>query len=344
MSIRSAIVARGLAVAALMIAAAPAGVSGQEPKKIPVVVRMGDVSINKIPFLVALDKGLYAKNGLDVTMIPFSASAAKVHGIPDTVSADLRKLESKWNFSIGGGAPGMVGKARSSEPDDRVILATTDHVVRWHIIARKGIDRLEDLKGKRVAISDLAACSGTVGLILAERMGWNPVQDIAFLEGNYSIAPVQKGWADALIAYEVPLALGRAAGFRAMNVDLRSWNEPIPCSGIWASKAWAHQNKDTVMRFLKSVVEAIALMKADKGVASQSMATWYAIKDSEVQGIIYEGAAEMPRKPYPAVDGIKRAMKLYDSLAMRRFKPEDFYDDSFMKELDASGFIDALYR
>jgi len=37
-------------------------------------------------------------------------------------------------------------------------------------------------------------------------------------------------------------------------------------------------------------------------------------------------------------------MELYDSAAMRRFKPEDFYDDSFMKELDESGFIDSLYR
>jgi hypothetical protein len=29
---------------------------------------------------------------------------------------------------------------------------------------------------------------------------------------------------------------------------------------------------------------------------------------------------------------------------MRRFKAEDFYDDSFMKELEASGFIDNLYK
>jgi hypothetical protein len=29
---------------------------------------------------------------------------------------------------------------------------------------------------------------------------------------------------------------------------------------------------------------------------------------------------------------------------MRRFKAEDFYDDTFMKELDQSGFIDNLYK
>ena len=51
----------------------------------------------------------------------------------------------------------------------------------------------------------------------------------------------------------------------------------------------------------------------------------------------------MERKPYPSIEGIKKAMQLYDSAAMRRFKPEDFYDSSYMKELDDSGFLDKLY-
>ena len=321
-------------------------IQAQEQGKIPVIVRMSDVSINKVVFLVALDQGLYAKNGLDVTMIPFSESAARVHGVPEKASAEVRALASKAHFSIGGGAPGMIAKVRVSEPNDRVILATTDQIVHWDIVARKGsgIEKLEDLKGKRIAISSPEACTGVVGRILAERMGWDPIQDIALLEDDYSITPLEKGWADALIAYEVPLAMARAAGYRPMDINMRSWNEPIPCNGVWASKAWAHKNKDTVIRFLKSLVEAIALMQADKRVAFKSIDTWYSISDSELQNIIYVGAAEMPKKPYPAVDGIKRVMQLFDSAAMRRFKPEDFYDDSFMRELDQSGFIDALYR
>lgn len=36
--------------------------------------------------------------------------------------------------------------------------------------------------------------------------------------------------------------------------------------------------------------------------------------------------------------------QLYDSNAMRRYQPEDFYDESFIRELDASGFLDRLYE
>jgi hypothetical protein len=37
-------------------------------------------------------------------------------------------------------------------------------------------------------------------------------------------------------------------------------------------------------------------------------------------------------------------MKLYDSPEMRKLKVEDFYDDTLMRELDKSQFIDKLYK
>ena len=37
-------------------------------------------------------------------------------------------------------------------------------------------------------------------------------------------------------------------------------------------------------------------------------------------------------------------MELYASNEMRQYAPEDFYDDSLMRELDESGFLDSLYK
>jgi ABC-type nitrate/sulfonate/bicarbonate transport system substrate-binding protein len=167
---------------------------------------------------------------------------------------------------------------------------------------------------------------------------------MAILEGDYSVNPLKKGWVDALIAYEVPLAMAMKEGYKPLDLDMRAWNEPIACNGVWASKSWAHANHDATIAFLKSLVEAIAMLKKDKEVAFRAMAKYYTLSDREVQQVIYNGGKEMPKKPYPPVDGIKRVMELYDSAAMRRFKAEDFYDSSFIKELDDSGFIDNLYK
>ena len=74
------------------------------------------------------------------------------------------------------------------------------------------------------------------------------------------------------------------------------------------------------------------------------MARYYGITDSKMQEHFYAPTLDLPRKPYPTLDGIKKTMELFDSPAMRQHKPEDFYDDSFVRELDESGYIDSLYR
>ena len=311
----------------------------------PLIVRMGDVSINKIPFLVAVDQGLYEKHGLDVKMIPYGSDSATVHGIPDAVPSELREKEDDAQITVGGGVGMMIDRVTQSEPSDWIVLASTDHVVRWHIMTKEGsgINKLEDLKGKRLGISGLSACTGYIARMLAKRMGWDIERDIAIMEGDYSVTPLKNGWVDAFIAYELPYALGMKERFKVV-ADLRDWDEPMLCSGARASRSWADANRDTVLRFLKAVAEGIALMKKDRNVAFRSMEKWYGLADPEVKSVVYYGAREMPRAPYPNVAGVKKVMELYDSNSMRRNKPEDFYDDSFIRELEESGFIESLYK
>jgi len=96
--------------------------------------------------------------------------------------------------------------------------------------------------------------------------------------------------------------------------------------------------------FIRSLVEAIAVIKKDKEATFRAMAKWWGITDPRLREMIYEAAADKPSKPYPSVAGIRRVMEVYDSNEMRKYKPEDFYDDSFVRELDETGFIDGLYK
>ena len=331
---------RSVRTALMLLGAASIAATASAQTLIPLKVEMGDVSINKIPFLVAQDEGLFAKYGLAVDMVPFGADAAEVHKIK---GREKHRRDIDADIRIGGGSPMIVGRVNRVVPSDSIILATTDPTVHWDIVARKGIESLEDLKGKRISYSGIGACSHYIALLLAEKMGWDPRQDMILLGGDYSVFPLKNGWTDAVIAYEVPFAMARTEGYKSL-VNLGSWKAPIACSGVTASRAWAAKNRDTVIRFLKAVTEATAMMKADRAVAFKAIEKWYGFTDFEVKQIIYSGAAEMSRKPYPAIEGIKKTMQLYDSAAMRRYKPEDFYDSSYIRELDESGFLDKLYQ
>jgi hypothetical protein len=92
------------------------------------------------------------------------------------------------------------------------------------------------------------------------------------------------------------------------------------------------------------MVDAIALVKKDKQVAYRAMAKWYDWKDPQKQAQLYEYVDSIPRKPYPAAEGIERYLKAYFPDGVWPLEPSDFYLDSFVRELDQSGYIDSLYQ
>ncbi len=103
-------------------------------------------------------------------------------------------------------------------------------------------------------------------------------------------------------------------------------------------------HRDVALRFLKASAEGFALFHRNPELARQAMTKWNGIMGRSSAETIYDRGDSFPRKPYPCYDGIKKTMEVYDSNEMRRYTPESFYDDSLMRELDKSGFLDSLYE
>ena len=324
------------------IATSPA-IAQQAP--IHVRVSLGDVSLNKVSFLIADDAGIYAKNGLDVQQLitPAAAEAVRRNGV--TVPARYVASSGDQAFELGssGGAPTIMGMISAGRPMDRVILATTDSEVRWKIFAKPGITSLAQLKGKRLGYSGVGTVSHYMALAFLKEIGWSPERDITLVGNALSIDALKENRIDAVLADEIVQALAPAAGFHSV-VDLRTYHIPLPGSGVVASRVWLRDNRDVAKRFMKATVESIALMKQNSGVSSAAMAKWFGMTDPAKQHEVWLQSADLPRKPYPSAAGIAKLMELYPSAEMAKHKPEDFYDDSFIRELDRSGFIDGLYR
>ncbi|MSO20375.1 MAG: ABC transporter substrate-binding protein [Acidobacteria bacterium] len=311
-------------------------------QKIPIQIALGDVEIQKVPFQIALDQGIYAKNGLDADVFYTTGAADFARRSGVNVPANLVKSDEAA-ILISGGTPLTVGVVTDIRNWDRVILATTDPVVHWSIIARPDIKRVEDLKGKRIGFSGVGAMTHYIALSLCKRMGWDPVFDVSMMAGALTVDGLQTGRVDAIIGDNLHGTMARAAGFPVL-FNLTEWKMPIAGSGVRTTKTWVRENREAARRFTKSMVEAIALFKKDPNVAYESMKKWWGITDIEKLKAMYADAATLPRKPYPSIEGIKTTMQIYDSHEMRRHKPEDFFDASFIKELDDNGYIDSLYK
>ena len=323
----------------------PGAASAQEKasdKLIPLTVELGDVSLTKLPFIMAADNGIYERNGLKVSQFIAPAAAQAVRGSGVIVPPEnIKSVVGEIN--IGGGSPTMVRMTSVASAPHRVILATTDDVSRFHVISRADITRPEDLKGKRIGYGNPGALDHLSMILFLRTMGWDPNRDVSMLSNGNGPQSIVKNLVDAFAGTDIALTEAKKLGLRDL-VDLGPYHFAMPGSGVNALSEWLPKNRDTAARFMKATVEAIALMKTDKTAAFASMTKWYGISDPEKLEAVYAEASRLPGKPYPSIEGLKVMRSVYTWREMTSRKPEDFTDPSFVAELDHSGYIDSLYK
>jgi NitT/TauT family transport system substrate-binding protein len=330
------LLALGLAAAAV----SPALYAAEPLKSID--VSLGDVSINKVPFLIAADTGIYAKNGLEVHqyITPDAAEAAKGSGVivpPEYINADIGKAP----VVVGGGSPTMYRYINKPGAPLDIIVSTTEDIVRSHVVSKSSIASLEDLKGKRIGFTGTGTVTNYGTLAFLKKMGWKPGKDITLIDKASTVSALTQDRTDAIVGSAMVVARAKQKGFKDLG-NLTDYNMPLAGSGIMVEHDWLAANRDTTARFVKSAIEATALMKHDRKIFNAALVKWFNIKDQATQDLMFEAAQEFPAKPYPSVEGIKGVMTMYDSPGMRSHKPEDFYDSSFIAALDKSGYLDQV--
>ena len=157
---------------------------------------------------------------------------------------------------------------------------------------------------------------------------------------------LRDGHVDALFSNERSTPIAIEEGYSVI-ARLTEWGPPaIIGNSVRVKKEWLEdpEKREAIRNFLKATAEGIALFHQDRELVLDVIGKWYGLKDRTRAQIIYDDGRWTPRKPYPCYDGIKRTIELYDSAEMRMHTAEDFYDDSLIRELDESGFIDSLYH
>ncbi|MDR6635466.1 NitT/TauT family transport system substrate-binding protein [Phyllobacterium sp. 1468] len=309
-------------------------------------VALGDVSLNKVAFLVAADNEIYAKYDLNIHQfitenVASRISRSGINAPQSFIGTD--EEDERAPISIGGGSPLIVSMTTDARSTDRVIIATTDSTARFHIIASKALSSVDDLKGKRLGYSSYGSVSHLMALAFLRQKGWSADDDISLMGEGMAYSALKEGKVDAFIGSEIYYTMADKNGARDL-VNLTDYKIPLAGSGINVERKWLAANRDSVMRFVKATVEAYAPMKSDENVVRAALAKWYGIYDTKQEDDMYAQVVASPKKPYPAVDGIKLVKNLFNHREMRRYEAEHFYDASFVTELDKGGFIDALYN
>lgn len=91
------------------------------------------------------------------------------------------------------------------------------------------------------------------------------------------------------------------------------------------------QTREIVRGFLKAFLAGVRVAIEQPDLSKRAVAKYFATKDPEIIKEAYKGFAPLfPKVPYLTDDAM-------------RLDPKMFYDNRFLQELEASGFVRDLY-
>jgi NitT/TauT family transport system substrate-binding protein len=287
-----------------------------------------------IPWL-AKDAKLFEKNGLDVETVLLRGSGQTSQAM---VAGSL--------FASSVASPAVM-LANLNGAD----LANVAHGIASQgskLMVRPDIRKPEDLRGKKIGISSLGSAGDLIFGYVLRKYGIDANREINFLAVGNTGERLQALFNGSVDAADLTYPADVQAERKGFRVLLDAKKELVyPTASVVTRRKTIREDRDTVMRFVRSYVEGVAFLKQNKEFSQKVLGKHLRTNDPEfLEGAYVIFRQDFISAPYPITKGLEA---IYEMVAYRRpeihkHKPEEFVDASFVAELDKSGFIKKLYE
>ena len=293
------------------------------------------ISGDALPAWVAKDAGIFEKNGLDVQLVFFTGGTTAVMAL---VSADTPIAQLA--------GPAVINSVLAGS--DAVLIVGGVTSLNYYLMGRPEIKTPEQLKGGSVAISRFGSSSDFIARYALSKIGLNPGKDVTIVQIGSTTARVDAALTGRVQATVVQPPASIIAQKRGMTIlaDLPKLGLVYQHTSAATTKKYIREHPDIVRRYVKSQVEAVNRIYTDKEASMRALARFIGrnvdrdILEKTWENLLSESV--LPKKQYPSLEGIKTILTA--EIKGKPAKPEDFADLSFIRELDQSGYIDALYK
>lgn len=282
------------------------------------------------------DTGLYEKYGLDVELIFFQGGTQGVQSL----------LAGGVQFAISSGSEIVAARVAGG---DITIVAGYMNTVPYSIVADKSIGRFEDLKGRKAAISRFGTTSDLAMRYALEQKGLVPGKDVTLVQlGDQGtrFAALTGGTVQATVISPPFDLTAKKLGYRILG-DMADLGLPYQHEAVTTTERLLAERPDSARRFLMAFIAGIHVWMTDEKKTKEILARRLKIKDNEILDETYSAYKKLTeKKPYPTLKGLD--FQIAD-LAQRNPKAKGAKSDALvnlglLKEIDKSGFIDALYK
>ncbi len=284
---------------------------------------------------VAQEAGIYRKHGLDAQLV-FISSGSKA-------TSALIAGEAPILFSAGSPAiSAALGGAKV-----KIIMGLLN-VFPYYLVASKGVSNVEQLRGKRIAISRFGSSGHAASILALRKFNLEPGRDVALLQvggGAERIAAMHSNAVQATLLTSPEELLAKKMGFRVL-ADLSQLGIPFLHSSVITRDDVLKQQPDLLANFARAVVEGISFLKNKPKETLKIFQKYFRTNDMEaLQDSYDEYVRQIGRLPYADPKAVQTVLQTIGESqpAALKARPEQFLDHSILQKIENSGFVERLY-
>ena len=278
---------------------------------------------------VAAEANYFTKYGLD----------AKLIYIPTALQATRVIMSGDSPIGLSGGTPVVNAALGGAE---LVMIGGVANVPAFYIMANPEIKTIADLKGKTLGVTRFGSSTDFALRYLLQKHGMNPDKDVNILQmgGMPELAAALSKRLIAAAPLSAPTHVrARSAGALPL-VDLAKAGIYFPQTAVVTRRSYLKANREVVANFFRGYSEGLQRLINDKIFAKKIIQKYTRDTNEEILEASWQYAVDyIARPPYIPKEGIVETLKLSTVPEARKANPDQFIDNSVVKELNDAGFF-----
>ena len=291
---------------------------------------------------VAREAGMFERNGLDVKLVFVGSGATNIQAL---INNDVQIAVTGTAAIVSAAAGGV----------DLVIVGSMYDGLLFDLIADRTIKTASDLRGKKIGISRFGGSSHYAVVAMVKKMGLDPARDVIIVQAGTDrmrAGAIVNGAIHATVVTPPVDQKYKDLGIHKL-LSIKDLDIPFVNDAIVVTRGYFRENPGTVRNFLRALVESFAFYKnsSNRDMIVKIMAKYLALdagRDREVLSEMYDlFAREYYRKlPLVSTAGLNAVINgvAEGDPKARHLAAERLIDDSILREMEKSGFVDSLYR
>jgi NitT/TauT family transport system substrate-binding protein len=273
-------------------------------------------------FYLGREVGIFKKQGIDLELIYIPGGSLSMQAL----------IGKSLDLLLAGGTPLVYAQLKGA---DLRMIGGVNNLLPYVLVAREGIARAEQLKGKKVGISRFGSNTDFVVRLAATQLGLNPKSDIQIIQTggqDARVVALKSGAVDATVLTPDVAFIGRKLGFNVL-LDFVDKGIEYQHVGVGARTDYLKSQGDMAKRFMRAYLESIRYYFSHKDEAVKKSMQLLKVNDRQVGEIGFDLRRKtLPTDGKPTVKGMQLALDAAaeDDPKAKSLTPEQLIDLSFL--------------